>query len=112
MGDGIGHEYLVTKFTYQTFILLLSRVYLFDRWHCDMQRQFGQRNAIVIDVGAYPLIGMTPGHGDLGEVEILEGKLRQLCFGSNDEGFEDDSGELIPRSYFPTKAKSHQDKTD
>ena len=52
-------------------------------WSCDFQRQlcghrFG-RNAIVLDVGTYPKVGLTPGHGTLADAQFVAQKLRELC---------------------------------
>lgn len=60
----------------------------FERWHCDMRRQLGDRNSIVIDAGSWPRIGLTPGHGNAEEVDYVHSALLHLLAGESLEDFE------------------------
>lgn len=49
-------------------------------WHCDYLRPtLVGFNSLVIDVGGWPKLGISPGHGSLAECQLVEEKLRALC---------------------------------
>ncbi len=50
-------------------------------WHCDSKRPvfISETNAIVIDIGGWPKVGITPNHGSTEIVELVFNKLRDVC---------------------------------
>jgi hypothetical protein len=47
-------------------------------WHCDFQRKWGDRHAIVLDTGEWPSIGITPGSGNRENVAQVQRVLGRL----------------------------------
>ena len=50
-------------------------------WHMDFAKSFGERNAIIIDVGSWPKIGFCPGEGHLSACQEVEAILNKYCHG-------------------------------
>jgi hypothetical protein len=49
------------------------------RWHYNFGREFGSRNAVVIDVGSWPKYGLTPGDGAIEDIDFFVSQLIPLC---------------------------------
>lgn len=49
-------------------------------WHGDFHRKtFSATHAVIIDIGGWPKVGVTPNHGAAQEVFMLFNKLKELC---------------------------------
>ncbi len=48
-------------------------------WHMDFKKRFGERNAIILDVGGWPKIGFCPAYGKLEDVEKAYDIIAEHC---------------------------------
>ena len=50
-------------------------------WHMDFAKVFGDRNAIILDVGGWPKIGFCPAEGEIEAVERVYALINEHCPG-------------------------------